>query len=281
MFNKSLPLQQRNEGIVFLFQLDSPWLESLGMALVLLATAGSLPWLVRRRCWAWLWLTDLLLLALLGALRRYPALETLPWLGWLTAGRVEYVVYGPVTILLLGLPGFQVSRRLTRLAVTGLAAVVCCEYSLGPFLGPVLFPPAAASLNREGICLQNDSFSCGPASSVTALKRLGLAPDFATIARCAHTSPAIGTPPDLLCTALRTLYPVQARTLYLESLEQIPPGEALLVLSLSLFVDHYVALLAYSKHEVVLADPLVGRSVLPRAEFEHRWRHLAVTVSLR
>lgn len=262
--------------------MSNPWLEALGVVLLWLATAASLPFLVRQRWWALVWLADLLLLALLGALRRYPGLEAQPWLGWLTTGRLEYVLYGPVTILLLGLPGLQVPRRLSRVALLVLGGVVCCEYSLGPFLGPVISPPVPASLNREGICLQNDSFSCGPCSSVTALKRLGIEPDFASIARQAHTSAAIGTPPDLLCEALQQLYPVDARTLYLKRLDELPSeGQTLLVLSLSFFVDHYVALLSYTDAEVVLADPLTGRTVLKRAEFDRRWRRMAVVIRLQ
>ena len=248
------------------------------MFLLLVATAASLYPLSRRPWWVRLWLVTLGVLALLGFLRRHPVAEMHPAFHWLTAGRTEYVLYGPLAILLLGLPAAQVPRRMTRLACGLLALVVALEYSLGPFLGPVLQTPAPI-MESKGIFLQGDSYSCGPAASMTALKRLGIDGDFPQLARAAHTSAAIGTPPDLLCEALESLYPVNARYLSLARLEDLPPGQALVILQLGLFVDHYMALLEYDQREVSVGDPLAGRTRLTRAEFDQRWRHIAVVLT--
>lgn len=248
------------------------------MFLLLLAVAGSLRPLSRSRIWIGVWVVTLALLVLLGWLRRHPGAEMLPAFHWLTAGRTEYVLYGPLAILLLGLPAAQVPRMLTRLACGLLGLVVALEYSLGPFLGPVLQTPAPI-MESKGVFLQGDSYSCGPAASMTALKRLKIDGDFLQLARAAHTSAAIGTPPDLLCNALESLYPVKARYLSLPRLEDLPPGEAVVILQLGLFVDHYLALLEFDPREVWVGDPLAGKTRLTRAEFDERWRHIAVVIT--
>ena len=255
-----------------------PWLESLLMGGLLLAVTGALVPLSRGRSWMLFWGLALALLLLLGTLRRYPEIEMLPIFHPLTAGRTEYVLYGPLAILLLGLPAAQVPRRATRLACAALGLVVSLEYSLGPFLGPALQTPAPV-MESKGIFLQGDSYSCGPAASMTALKRLGIEGDFAQLARAAHTSAAIGTPPDLLCEALESLYPVQAGYFSRSRLEDLPAGEALVILQLGLFVDHYMALLEFNDREVWVGDPLAGKTRLTRAEFDERWRHVAVVLT--
>jgi len=161
-----------------------------------------------------------------------------------------------------------------------LAVFVCWVDSLAPFLGPALYVPPPARLNAEGVCLQPDGVSCGPAAAVTALRRLGIEANFADLARAAHTSPAIGTPPDLLCPAMSTLYPVKANLIYRDRLENLPAGECLLVMNLDTWTDHYVALFRHTRSQVEVGDPLRGRVVLNRSDFEQRWCHTAILVTL-
>lgn len=258
-----------------------PWLESLAVLTLLLLTGSALPRLAGSRGWLAAWLVALLLVVLLGAQRRYPALDEAWPLSYLTAGRTEYVLYGPLTLLLLGLPILHSTHRAIQAAAATFALLVVWVTSLAPFLGPVLYAPPRARLTSDGICLQSDGFSCGPAAAVTALTRLGLSPDFSSLARAAHTSPVIGTPPDLLCQALQSLYPVTARRLYLDHLEQLPPGQALLLVNHSPWTDHYLSLVSYSPSEVLVVDPLRGPAGLRRADFERRWRHLAIIITPR
>ena len=257
-----------------------PWLESLAILSLLLLTGLCLPLLARARGWSSLWLAVLITIGLLGALRRWPTLEATP-IGCLTAGRTEYALYGPLTLLLLGLPGLCCPRLLLKLLTAIMALLVCWSECLTPFLGPVLYSPPKGHLNKDGICRQDDGFSCGPAAAVTALGRLGITADFSSLASAAHTSPAIGTPPDLLCGAISSLYPVQARLVYPDNLDQLPPGVSLLVMNLDTWVDHYVALLQVDTTQVEVGDPLGGRKTVLRSEFEPNWRHLAVVLQPR
>ena len=258
------------------------WLESIAILLLLGASVAALGPLTRAgKLWIGVWLGCLALLLCLGWLRRHPENEFLPVLGWLTAGRTEYVLYGPLAVLLLGLPGSQLPRRPSRWAVAVLGLVVCLEYCLGPFLGPALQRPSPAVIDPEGICIQTDSYSCGPAASVTALGRLGIKADFLQLATAAHTSQAIGTPPDLLCSALESLYPVRAQYRSYANLRDLPQGQLLVVLELGLFVDHYMALLEMTPDRMILGDPMQGKISLSHSEFEQRWRHVAIQITPR
>lgn len=241
-------------------------------------TGAMLPRLARTHHWVAVWTAALAVVLMLGAVRRVPALEATA-LGWLTWGRLEYALYGPLTILLPGLPALRASRLALQILAGVFALLVCWIASLAPFLGPLLYAPPRARMSRDDICLQGDGFSCGPAAAVTALRRAGLNAEFSALARAAHTSPVIGTPPDLLCQAMERLYPVTARRVYPRRLEELPEGQILLLIKHSAWTDHYLALFEYNLTQVVGADPLRGRVVLARREFELRWRHLAIVIN--
>ena len=55
-------------------------------------------------------------------------------------------------------------------------------------------------------------------------------------------------------------------------------GAFVAVIRYAPFVDHYVALLEVRDGHVVVGDPLVGKTTLPRAEFEKKWRHSGVAL---
>lgn len=231
--------------------------------------------LARHRYWPGVWLLALVVLGLLGWLQRAQPLHPL------IAGPQEYLVYGPLSLLVLGLPGMHVPRRPTRLILAILAFMVFSLYGMGPFVVPQVWKPAPASRTPDGIWLQGDSYSCGPSASLTALERLGVRGDFQQLAHRALTSPLNGTPPDLLCQALEQLYPVQAELLQPANLEAAGAGQMLLILHLSPMVDHYVALLERDDQGIWVGDPLDGRCRISSDEFRRRWTGALIRLRLK
>lgn len=243
-----------------------------------------LPRLVARGQAVWIgaWLGAGGLTLLLGLARRFETLTAQQPFASLTAGRSEFGLYAPAILLLLGLPAIQLPRKQTRWACAALGAVAIWSVSLAPFVQPLVQGAPVSFVDRDGVCLQADSYNCGPASAVTILRRLGFQDaELPSVSAAAHTSAAIGTPPDLLCDAIERLYPLRARVCYPASVDELPPGRSLVVLKLGLFVDHYVALLEVQPDRVWVGDPLAGRVSITRSDLAARWRGTAIVLERR
>ena len=135
-----------------------------------------------------------------------------------------------------------------------------------------------------GVCLQATDYSCGPAAAVTALRRLGIPAGEGEIAILAHTSNAIGTPSDLLATAIQKRFGPQGVDCRYRSyrsvqeLRQGAPAITLAVIRFSLFVDHYVAVLHVDETRVVVGDPAKGLRAYTIGDFERIWKHTGVQI---
>jgi len=154
------------------------------------------------------------------------------------------------------------------------------KLSVWPFLAPA-FNRESLSLIRtrldaNGICRQNTDYTCGPAAAVTALRKFGLTADEGEIAILAHTSSAIGTPPDILARTLRDKYASQglfSQYRVFRNLDELKhSGLTLVVTKYRPWVDHYVAVIEITPDQVVIGDPLVGLRRLSRHDFEQIWR---------
>lgn len=103
----------------------------------------------------------------------------------------------------------------------------------------------------------------------------------------AHTSNAIGTPPDLLSEALQIRYGAQgivSRHRYFDSIADLnrePGVVTLAVIRFALFVDHYVAVLHVDPQRVVVGDPAKGLRVYTPEEFDALWRRTGVELRRR
>lgn len=247
-------------------------LMAVGLQVLTLRALGPLSKWPR---WPALWFVALSVLAGLGWLQRSHPLHGL------LAGPQEYLMFGPLSLLVLGLPGFHIPRKATRWILAGLSLLVFTFYGVGPLLAPSVWPPVPAIRGSRGVWLQGDSYGCGPSASLTALELLGVQGDFQAIAQQALTSPLIGTAPDLLCRALEKLYPVRAVWLQPRSLAEAGPGPMLLILHLGPMVDHYVALLEQDSEGMWIGDPLDGRRRISVAEFRQRWTGALIRLERR
>ena len=187
-------------------------LESLGVTLVAACGVALGWWFSNRRKPLWLigYIAPFLLLILVSLPRRLPRLELVIPFRWIMAGRREFVVMALVctTLLVTLLP--KLSRRGERAMVGLFAAFATLYIAVLPFLMPALDYGRQSRLNTRfddnGVCLQSNSYNCGPAAAVTALRRLGVPAEEGELAVRAHTSFVAGTSPDSLADAIRRLY---------------------------------------------------------------------------
>jgi hypothetical protein len=226
------------------------------------------------------------LIVLYAAGSRHPALTFIPPVSWMMMGRCKFAVMGFIGAMVLTTPLLKLPNRRDRVAVSGLMFVVVCVTSVWPFLAPAFNQSYLAGLTtrvgRDGICLQNTGYTCGPAAAVTALRKLGFKADEGEIAILAHTSSATGTPPDILAQTLQERYGkdglLSEYRVFKNVAELRDVVPFLAVIKFNIMLDHYVTVLDVNNDEVTVGDPLLGLTKLSDAEFEDKWRFVGVVL---
>ena len=264
------------------------WAQALGVTLL---AGGALVLgrcLARRRkaVWAGGYALGMVLVVVVAVLQQVPRLAITCPLGWLVAGRRELVRLAVAAPVVLAIPYSQTPRRLLRLLLVVFATPLVCHQCVLPFLLPALtydgFAALETTIDRDGVCLQNTGYTCGPAAAVTALRELGVESKEGDLAIAARTTVLSGTPPDLLCMAIESRHGasgVACSYRCFSSLSDLRAGGVALVLvNLDIGIDHYVAVLQVTDDEVVVADPLTGRTRMLRAEFRRVWRRRGIVV---
>jgi len=163
---------------------------------------------------------------------------------------------------------------------------VVFQVAAWPFLAPAFNRNKLASLetriDADGVCLQNTDYTCGPASAVTALRRLGFPAQEGEIAIWCKTSTAIGTPPDILCGTLRRRYGADGLACDYRVFKSVGElnrsGYTLALMKFAFLVDHYVTVLEVGDESITVADPLMGRRTLTHAGFAQQWRFVGVVL---
>jgi hypothetical protein len=117
---------------------------------------------------------------------------------------------------------------------------------------------------------------------VTALRKLGFSAEEGEIAILAHTSSAIGTPPDMLADALREKYGKDGLLCdyrVFNDLDELRnAGLTLAVIKFNLFEDHFVTVLEVKSNAVLVGDPVSGLRTLSPADFIDQWRFEGVVL---
>lgn len=266
----------------------TPWLQAFGVTL--LAVFGVLlgRWFSRlpRPYWIIGYVIPLVLILLYAIASRKPALSFIPPVSWLVMGRNKFASIALISTMVLTTPLSRIQQARARLLIALLMALVVVQSSVWPFLAPAFNRSYLASLqtrfDANGICHQSNDYNCGPAAAVTALRRLGFPAEEGEIAILAHTSSAIGTPPDVLAEALRDKYAKDgliADFRVFKNLDQLKKaGLTLAVIRYSFWLDHYVTVFKVTDDEVIVGDPSLGLTSFSKAQFLKRWRFVGVVL---
>lgn len=266
----------------------TPWIEAVAVALLAAAGAGLGYWFsrLRRPYWVLGYCLPLGLIVIYGIAARHPALAVEPPLAWMMMGRNKFAVIGLVAAMVLTTPLSRISGRRARVLIVILMMVMVAFMSVWPFLAPAFNRSYLAQLktrlDEDGICRQSNDYNCGPAAAVTALRRLGFPAEEGELAILAHTSTAAGTPPDILARTLQEKYGADgllSEFRGFQSVDELPSTDlTLAVVKFSFMLDHYVTILAVNDDQVVVGDPLSGKTILSREEFARRWRYVGVVL---
>lgn len=266
----------------------NPYVETAGVVLLALlgAAGGRLASRLRNPWWMVGYVPPLGLVIMVALARRFDALTFVPPFCWVMAGRTEFALMAAGLTMLVVTP-FSRRRRRTEKALAGvLGALAVMHFSVMPFLMPALVRGELAALKTivdgDGVCVQNNHYTCGPAAAVTALRRLGIRAEEGELAVLSHTNPISGTPSDSLCIALQKLYGQDGLVCEYRHFKTISElrdaGVTIAVVKYKFLVDHYVTVLEVNDRRVVYGDPLTGRKMLSHEEFRDKWRSCGIAL---
>jgi predicted double-glycine peptidase len=253
-------------------------------ALALLFVGGLLGQKLAKSRFAWRLGAGFALIAIVATslARRFDTIAV--QLPFLVAGHSEYLIFAlfaPVFFLAL-LPRLRVNQRRSVCLFLGFSLLY---YSLLPLVLPLVLRTTHANLETKfdkfGICRQTTSYTCGPASAVTALSWINVSASEAELAVAAHANPVSGTQPDFLCSALNDRLPGEWQARYTtyqtvgDLATQLP---ALAIIRQTFMADHYVAVLEAIDGTLVIGDPGSGLTLMDYADFAKIWRRQAIVL---
>lgn len=225
------------------------------------------------------------LVGLVAVARRWWNLGLVPPFSWAMMGRREFVVMAFACSMLFGILLPQIRNGAERLLVGLLMIWTVGAFCLTPFLRPLILGKELATFetrfDSDGVCLQNTSYTCGPAATVTALRCLGIQGDEGEIAVRAYSNPRWGTETDSLCLAVDELYGCAGVSYEYRTFDSVHElkhveGVPIVLVKFAFLVDHYVAVLEVTDEYVVLGDPFRGKRKLTHRQFEDIWRFYGV-----
>lgn len=266
----------------------NPWLETIGVIFVALfgVLLGRLCSCFRKPYWTWSYLLPTILISMLVVARFNNTLFFTPPFSWVTAGRTRFIVLAFAVTMGLTAPLSRLPRKFEKLIIGILMTVVVVWFSVMPFLFPALIKDKLSNLttnvNSNGICFQSTNYTCGPAAAVTALRKLGLSANEGELAVLSYTSPIVGTLPTCLSSALQRRYGTEGlkcQYRYFDSITQLKnEGITLAVIKDGFMNSHCVTILDVSDFMVTIADPVVGRTLMSREQFEKVWRFSGIVL---
>lgn len=191
--------------------------------------------------------------------------------------RIEGVAAVPAFMLICGVAwGTAGALRQRRLAMG--AAVVGAIYLLHGGLWMLQHTPPARSFGREAhaVVLQSQDYSCVPAAAATALNRLGVPSDEATMAKLTQTRAGTGS------TLLRAMDGLRQRLVgtgidvvvaepAYDTLRRLPMP-ALTPLQFEPSRRHMVTLIRVGRGSVTIVDPMEGEMDMTREHFLRCYR---------
>jgi hypothetical protein len=236
--------------------------------------------------WTFGYFIPLMLVLIYGVAIHFPAISFTPPISWMMMGRKKFAILGFIAAMVLTTPLSRLPLKRDRVVISALMAVIIFFMSVWPFLAPAFNRKQLAELQTQidgnGICRQRTDYTCGPASAVTALRKLGLPAEEGQLAILSCTSSMTGTPPDILAEVLQNQYGKDGLIAHYRTFKNISElkqaGLTLAVVKFGFMVDHYVAVLDVTDSEVIVGDPLDGLDKMSYEEFQQKWRFVGIVL---
>lgn len=264
------------------------WVASFISLLCALAGAGLGRWFSRLRSPYWMigYFIPVVLIFATALAFYFPVILFTPPFSWILLGIRKFACLGFIATMVLTTPLSRVLEKRKRVVISSLMVLIVFYLAIWPFLAPMFDRKQLAGLktqiDKDGIRMQTTDYTCGPASAVTALRKLGLPADEGQIAILSCTSFQEGTPTDLLADALQKEYGKDGLVVKCRAFKDIAElkqaGLTLAVIKYAIMVDHWVTVLEVTDTEVVVGDPLGGLNRMSYDEFLKKWRFIGIVM---
>lgn len=121
---------------------------------------------------------------------------------------------------------------------------------------------------RDGVCIQSEGYTCGPAALATVFKYLGQEKTETEIARSMHTTRSGTSIYEIIRYARQNGGKV--RCMYEEDLSKIP-SPSVLEVTVQGDIGHVVAFLGRDGERYIIGEPLQGKIALSKEQFLKRY----------
>lgn len=266
----------------------NPWFETfiVTVAAIFGVISGKKLSLQKKSRWIWGYIISIAIIGLIVSANYFEKLQFISPLLWMTTSRVKFVVLALAVTVGLTTPLSKLPYKFEKVIIGFSMVIVVIWFCILPMLFPALLKNKLSNIKTRvdltGLCYQTTDYTCGPAAAVTALGKLGLAGEEGEIAILAHSSPAAGTLPQSLCSALQQRYGINGLKCSYKSFSSVEElkndGVVLAVIKDSFMVDHCVTVLDVLDNAIVIADPATGRQTMSRNEFEQIWRFCGIVL---
>ena len=264
------------------------WLAAFVALLCALAGMALGWWFSRLRSpyWAIGYFIPLALVFIYALAFRFPTLMFMPPFSWIMLGIKKFAAFGFIATLVLTTPLSRVPQKRNRVMIATLMTFIVFFMAIWPFLAPLVdrgqLSRLRTHMDHDGICMQSTDYTCGPASAVTALRKLGLPAEEGQIAILSCTSFQEGTPLDMLADALNRQYSASGLSVNCRVFNNVSDlkqmGMTLAVVKYGVFVDHWVTVLKVTDSEVIVGDPLGGLGRYSYQDFAQKWRFIGIVL---
>ncbi len=191
-----------------------------------------------------------------------------------------------VAFMLLGIGTVKMTRFWRQVLVAACAAVLFSVMAQA-ITARVMFDPSDCTgvPDKEGICPQTTSFTCGAAAASTLLAQFGIDSDEKEMALLCWTNEFNGTECWPICKALHQKLagtPYRPRILLGDwEVLRRRGGPVVVTKRLHAKCDHWLVVLDTTDTHVTVADPNMGKHTLSKDDFLESWRGFLIAVEQR
>jgi hypothetical protein len=187
----------------------------------------------------------------------------------------------PFAFLILGAGAPHMSTPGARRGVAAFAVVLYLVGVQRLWITATFDPQTVHGVvNRDRVCIQSTSYTCGAASAAMLLDQHGVGATEREMAELCWTNGLTGTDEFGVCKGLRAKLAGTGLTPRIVSSDwedlRRRGGPAMATIYFELMVDHWVLVLEVKDDAVVLLDPIRARQTLPKAKFLELWRKTLV-----